>query len=232
VEQEKVYASKEDMLNDMELAYDAGPGKTHLALSIMKGHSPGYKKAGLLRERFHLSFSLGWGGQGREGGSQKGKEKVDPEDPKFDVNGPLHFFFEDHATKEPLEKCTPNGLASYREEPGRDGRREKLARKLKVQSLAPLASLARPAHLSRPSRLLSSLLSRLFSCASHISSIPLTSHTSQASKADETLPLREACVRANAYNSLWVSLLDGTEQSRLVPDVFVMDPEHKVLYAR
>ena len=124
MDQCKEYASTEDMLDDMQLARDAGPGKAQLALSILRRDYPKLKKSGLQRELDSrpLASSVGWGLQAREGGKPKGVQ-TDPENPKFDVNGPRHFVWRHCITGEVITKG--DELARHREQHGCDPSRFK-----------------------------------------------------------------------------------------------------------
>ena len=119
------------LLSDMALAHDAGPGKSSFALSVLKRDFPSMKQENLHRERFALSKSVGWGHQGREGGTIKKHQGAVPdvEDPDFDVVGPRHFVFLD-AEEGLIDK--QKGLADFREASGsKDPPRRKIARRLK-----------------------------------------------------------------------------------------------------
>ena len=90
--EEKTYPNDDAMLDDLELARNAGPAKTLLALAIVKRDYNSFIKGGLGRPRFHLASSVGLGSQGREGGKvKKDAEGFDPNDIRFDVNGPRHL---------------------------------------------------------------------------------------------------------------------------------------------
>ena len=178
--QQRPYASMEELLADVDLARAAGPGKSHTALFILKRDYSLMKSAKLMRERFHLAKSVGWGHQGREGGSKKGKV-TDVDDPEFDVVGPRHFYFADQdGTVVDKEAALKEFRSTYECDPAR----RKLARRLK------------------------------------------------GSASDATQALRTACIAANRYNALWVTLLDGRKQSDEIADVFAIEPEYQAGFAR